>query len=121
MAKDPVCGMIVDEKTALNSEIGARTFCFCSPTCLNTFANPEKELGKLKKRMYVAVSGALVLAIMRAALYLGLAFGASTVTWAPIPDLPYLTWGLLLFFIVTPVQFVGGWTFYVGAYEAIRR
>ncbi len=121
MAKDPVCGMVVNEKTALSSEIGGRQFYFCSSSCLNTFANPEKELGKLKKRMYVAVSGALVLAIMRGALYLGLAFGAVAVTWAPIPNIPYLTWGLLLFFITTPIQFIGGWTFYVGAYEAVKR
>lgn len=121
MAKDPVCGMIVDEKAALSSEIGGRSFYFCSTTCLNTFANPEKELAKMKKRMYVAVSGALALAILRAAAYLALAFGAIAVTWAPIPQIPYLTWGLLLFFIVTPIQFIGGWTFYVGAYEAIKR
>jgi P-type Cu+ transporter len=121
MAKDPVCGMVVDEKTALNSEIGARRFYFCSSNCLNTFTNPEKELSKLKKRMYVAASGALVLAIMRAIVYLGLAFGAITVTWAPIPNIPYLTWGLLLFLIVTPIQFIGGWTFYRGAYEAVKR
>ncbi|HEX9677785.1 heavy metal translocating P-type ATPase [Nitrososphaera sp.] len=121
MAKDPVCGMVVDEKTALASDIGGRKFYFCSTNCLNTFTNPEKELSKLKKRMYVAASGALVLAILRAAVYLGLAFGAVTVTWAPIPDIPYLTWGLLLFIIVTPIQFIGGWTFYVGAYEAIKR
>ena len=121
MAKDPVCGMIVDEKTALSSEIGARTFYFCSPTCLNTFTNPEKELGKLKKRMYVAVSGALILAILRGGLYLALAFGAVAVTWVPIPQIPFLSWGLLLFIIVTPVQFIGGWTFYVGAYHAIKR
>ncbi len=121
MAKDPVCGMVVDEKTAISSQIEGRTFYFCSSNCLNTFANPEKELGKLKKRMYVAVSGALALAIMRAALYLGLAFGAVAVTWAPIPDIPFLTWGLLLFLITTPIQFIGGWTFYVGAYEAVKR
>jgi P-type Cu+ transporter len=121
MAKDPVCGMIVDEETALSSDIQGRKFHFCSTNCLNTFANPEKELSKLKKRMYVAVSGALVLAILRGAVYLGLAFGAITVTWAPIPDIPYLTWGLLLFIIVTPIQFIGGWTFYVGAYEAVKR
>ena len=121
MAKDPVCGMIVDEKTALNSEIGARTFYFCSPTCLNTFVNPEKELGKLKKRMYVAVSGALILAILRGGLYLALAFGAVAVTWVPFPQIPFLSWGMLLFIIVTPVQFIGGWTFYVGAYQAIKR
>ncbi len=113
--------MVVDEKTALSAEIGSRQFYFCSSNCLNTFVNPEKELSKLKKRMYVAVSGALILAIMRGALYLGLAFGAVAVTWAPIPNIPFLTWGLLLFFITTPIQFIGGWTFYVGAYEAIKR
>lgn len=121
MAKDPVCGMFVDEKTALNAQIEGRQFYFCSTNCLDTFANPEKELSKLKKRMYVAASGALALAIVRAMVYLGLAFGAITVTWAPIPNIPYLTWGLLLFIIVTPVQFIGGWTFYKGAYEAIKR
>jgi Cu+-exporting ATPase len=121
MAKDPVCGMVVNEGTALSADIGGRKFYFCSTNCLNTFANPEKELSKLKKRMYVAASGALILAILRAAVYLGLAFGAITVTWVPIPDIPYLTWGLLLFIIVTPIQFIGGWTFYVGAYEAVKR
>ena len=121
MAKDPVCGMVVDDKTALKSDIEGRQFYFCSSSCMNTFANPEKELSKLKKRMYVAATGALILAIIRGALYLGLAFGAVTITWAPIPNIPYLTWGLLLFIIVTPVQFIGGWTFYMGAYEAIKK
>ena len=121
MAKDPVCGMIVDEKTALSGDIGGRQFYFCSTNCLNTFSNPEAELSKLKKRMYVAVSGALALAVLRGAVYLALAFGAIAITWAPIPSIPYLTWGLLLFIIVTPIQFIGGWTFYVGAYEAVKR
>jgi Cu+-exporting ATPase len=121
MAKDPVCGMVVDEKTAQSAEIEGRQFYFCSSNCMKTFANPEKELSKLKKRMYVAATGALILAILRGAVYIGLAMGALTVTWAPIPNLPYLTWGLLLFIIVTPVQFIGGWTFYVGAYESIKK
>jgi Cu+-exporting ATPase len=121
MAKDPVCGMVVDDKTALQGTIEGRQFYFCSSSCMKTFANPEKELSKLKKRMYVAATGALILAIIRGALYLGLAFGAVAITWAPIPNIPYLTWGLLLFIIVTPVQFIGGWTFYVGAYEAIKK
>jgi len=121
MAKDPVCGMIVNEKSALSSEIGGKQFFFCSPNCQKTFVNPEKELSSLKKRMYVAASGALVLAILRAGLYLGLAVGAVTVTWIPIPQIPFLTWGLLLFIIVTPIQLIGGWTFYVGAYEGLKR
>jgi len=118
--KDPVCGMFVDEDHGLNATFGGRKFYFCSESCLRTFAEPEKELRNLKRRMYVAVSGALLLAIMRAGLYLGLAFGAVAVTWVPIPNLPILTWGLLLFAITTPVQFIGGWTFYVGAYKALR-
>jgi len=118
--KDPVCGMFVDEDHGLNATFGGRKFYFCSESCLRTFTAPEKELRNLKRRMYVAVSGALLLATMRASLYLGLAFGAVAVTWVPIPNLPILTWGLLLFLITTPVQFIGGWTFYVGAYKALR-
>ena len=121
MAKDPVCGMIVNEKTGLFSEFGGRKFYFCSPVCQKTFTEPEKELSRMKKRIYVATSGALVLAIIRGALYLGVAAGAITVTWVPFPQIPFLSYGLLLFIIVTPVQFIGGWTFYVGGYHAIIR
>ncbi len=120
MPKDPVCGMFVDGDHGLNATFGGRKFYFCSESCLRTFVAPEKELRNLKRRMYVAVSGALLLAIMRASLYLGLAFGAVAITWVPVPNLPILTWGLLLFLITTPVQFIGGWTFYVGAYKALR-
>lgn len=69
----------------------------------------------------MAASEALILAILRGLVDLVLAFGAVTVTWAPIPNIPFLTWGLLLFIIVTSVQFIGGWTFYKGAYETIKR
>jgi Cu+-exporting ATPase len=120
MAKDPVCGMIVNENTALSSEVGGRQFYFCSPICQQTFVQPEKELSKMKKRMYVAASGALVIAIFRAALYLGVAAGAIAVSWVPFPEIPFLSYGLLLFIIVTPVQFIGGWSFYAGAYIAIK-
>src|SRR3989338_6456832 len=120
MAKDPVCGMVVNEKTSIHSDIGGRTFYFCSPVCQMTFADPEKELSKMKKRMYVAASGALILAIIRAALYISVAAGAMVVSWVPFPEIPFLSYGMLLFIIVTPVQFIGGWTFYVGAYHAIK-
>ncbi len=37
MAKDPICGMTVDEATALNAERDGQTFCFCSEHCRKTF------------------------------------------------------------------------------------
>ncbi len=48
MAKDPVCGMDVDEKTAAGkSEYKGKTYYFCSPGCKKQFdQNPEKYVGK---------------------------------------------------------------------------
>lgn len=44
MAKDPVCNMNVDEKTAkLKSDYNGKTYYFCAPSCKSTFdKNPEK-------------------------------------------------------------------------------
>ena len=46
MAKDPVCGMDVDEKTApAKSEHMGKTYYFCAPGCKKDFdENPEKYL-----------------------------------------------------------------------------
>jgi YHS domain-containing protein len=48
MAKDPVCGMDVDEKTAAGkSDYKGQTYYFCSPGCKRTFdQNPEKYAGQ---------------------------------------------------------------------------
>ena len=37
MAIDPICGMKVDEKTALSAEHEGKTYYFCSPGCRNKF------------------------------------------------------------------------------------
>ena len=44
MAKDPVCGMTVDEKkTKFKSDHKGKTYYFCSAACKSTFdKNPEK-------------------------------------------------------------------------------
>lgn len=48
MAKDPVCGMDVDEKTTtLKSEYKGQTYYFCSPGCKRSFdKDPEKYVGR---------------------------------------------------------------------------
>ena len=37
MTKDPICGMTVDEASALHAERDRRTFYFCSDRCRHTF------------------------------------------------------------------------------------
>lgn len=119
-AKDPICGMMVDKATALTCERGGRTYYFCSQSCLRAFEDPERELKSMRTRVAVAMTGVLALAILRAGAFIALAAGATLLTWAPIPALPWFTWGVWLFILVTPVQFIGGWSFYVGAWQAIR-
>lgn len=120
MAKDPICGMMVDKAKALKSERGGRAYYFCSPACQRTFESPEAELKSMRTRVTIALTGVLFLAILRAAAFIALAAGATIVTWAPIPQLPWFTWGMWLFLLVTPVQFIGGWSFYRGAWNSIR-
>lgn len=120
LAKDPICGMMVNKQTALKRERGTRIYYFCSETCVHTFESPETELKSMKKRVAIALTGVLALAIFRAGAFLALATGATLMTWVPIPALPWFTWGVWLFIIVTPIQFIGGWSFYKGSWNAIR-
>ena len=120
MAKDPICGMMVDKASALKTERGGRAYYFCSAGCLKTFESPEQALKSMKTRVAVALTGVVALAILRAGAFIALAAGATIVTWVPIPALPWFTWGIWLFILTTPVQFIGGWGFYVGAWQALR-
>ncbi|MEM2910500.1 MAG: heavy metal translocating P-type ATPase [Nitrososphaerota archaeon] len=105
MAKDPVCGMFVEEtEEALKATVRGRTYYFCSETCLKTFLMPEVEVRNLK-RMSV--------------LSFALGIPALILTWFLNPSLPIPN-SLLLFFLATPVQFVAGWSFYKGMWHAIR-
>ncbi len=121
MVRDPVCGMMVDPTTALRSDLAGRTYYFCSSGCQRTFEAPDEELRRMKRRVTIAMTGVLVLAVLRVGVFLGLAAGATLLTWTPIEALPWFTWGVWMMILVTPVQFIGGAGFYKGAYQALRR
>ena len=121
LAKDPICGMVVPTATAISAQRAGRSYYFCSQGCRQTFLAPEQELGRMRRRIGIAISGVLALAVLRAAGFIALATGVSLLSWAPIAQLPWLTWGVWLFLLATPVQVIGGWSFYTGAWAALRR
>ena len=105
MAKDPVCGMYVNEKEAtITRLIRGRTYYFCSETCAKTFEKPEIEIRDLK----ILVTFSLILGF--------LTFFFSFVTVIPI-----LHNNVCLFLLSTPVQFIAGWRFYEGTWDAIKQ
>ncbi|MDH5791382.1 MAG: HAD-IC family P-type ATPase, partial [Candidatus Bathyarchaeota archaeon] len=105
MARDPVCGMFVDEEhAAFTAEVDGRTYYFCSEACMLTFIQPETERKNLRR--LVGFSLALGAATMALMFYNG-----------PVPLFPKHLWAFLL---ATPVQFVAGWRYYRGAWGAAR-
>jgi len=120
MVKDPICGMVIPKERSIKREVAGRSYYFCSETCVRTFEAPEAELKDMKRRVTIALTGVLALAVFRAAIFLGLAAGATILTWVPFAFLPWFNAGVWLFIITTPIMIFGGKGFFVGAYHAIK-
>jgi Cu+-exporting ATPase len=115
MAKDPVCGMFVEEKAnTIQYNKDGRTYYFCSTQCLNEFIQPEKELRKLK--IYVAISIALTIPIVF--LSLPHMFPAQFGHLFPMEIMNYTNYAMLA--LATPLQFWIGWRFYRGLWDGIK-
>jgi len=116
MAKDPVCGMFVEEKPdAIRYNKDGREYYFCSKQCLDEFLQPEKELKKLKK--YVAISIALTIPIVIFSLphMFPAQFSGGLFPIAVMHYGNYITLAL-----ATPLQFWIGWRFDRGLWDGIK-
>src|ERR671919_753084 len=115
MAKDPVCGMFVEEKPdTIQYNKDGRIYYFCSNQCLNEFTQPEKELRKLK--IYVAISIALTIPIIF--LSLPHMFPSQLGHLFPMDIMNYTNYVMLA--LATPLQFWIGWRFYRGLWDGIK-
>ncbi len=107
MASDPVCGMLVPvSDSSLRSTVRGTTYYFCSETCLETFAEPERQLRILKRNIALAVVLSVPIVLL---------------SYLPLPSsFPAGLLGWLLLTLTVPVQFISGWRFYRGTYDALR-
>ena len=104
MAKDPVCGMYVDERTAtITRTVRGTKWYFCSETCASTFLKPEVELKRLK-----------LLAVV------GILLAVPTLAFTQAMIFPQAINNYILFLLATPVQFFVGSRFYRGAYDSLK-
>src|SRR5437764_5460963 len=97
--------MYVEEgKHALQTTRYGTTYYFCSETCLAQFQAPEKSLARLKR--LVALGAVLTIPI-------------AALTYLPIiPDSRINN--IVMFILSLPVQFIVGFRFYRGSYDALR-
>ena len=115
VAKDPVCGMFVEEKPeSIRYNKDGREYYFCSKQCLNEFTQPEKELRKLKIYVVISIALTIPLVILSLPHMLPAQFGA----FFPMNFMHYSNYVMLA--LATPLQFWIGWRFYKGLWDGIK-
>jgi len=108
-AKDPVCGMFVEESPeALKAEVRGTVYYFCSEGCLRTFLRPEIEHRNILLTTIFSFALGVPIFILGMSDVVGLA------------ALNKGNLNLLLFALATPVQFIAGRRFYAGLLHALR-
>ena len=97
--------MFVEEsESTLHATVRGTTYYFCSQTCMKTFTEPERQLKVLKRNIALAVVLSFPIVILSYT--------------QPFSTLSLTGWVLLA--LTTPVQFISGWRFYRGTYDALK-
>src|SRR5208283_2186246 len=105
MPTDPVCGMFVEESPdTLHATVGGTTYYFCAESCMRTFIAPELELRSIRRNVVLALSLGIPILFLS---YVSVLPSSVPVGW-------------VLLALATPVQFIAGWRFYEGTYNAIK-
>ena len=105
MARDPVCGMYVDEDTTpFKTVVDGKTYYFCSEQCLRTFTQPEVERRNLRRLIILSTTLGVLTFL----------FGFFSIHF------PFLSVDVSLFLLATPVQFIAGYRYYRGAFDAAK-
>ncbi|MGN6559163.1 MAG: heavy metal translocating P-type ATPase, partial [Candidatus Nitrosocosmicus sp.] len=114
MAKDPICGMFVEENdNSIHYIKNGIKYYFCSTQCLNEFKEPEKELKKLKN--HVAISIALTIPI----IILSIPHMIPQLEHLYPMDMMRYT-NYIIMALATPIQFWIGLRFYRGFWDGIK-
>ncbi len=115
MAKDPVCGMFVEEKPdSIRHTMNGKKYFFCSSQCLNEFREPEKELKKLNIQVVSSVALTIPIILLSLPHMLPAQFGH----FLPIDLMRNSSYIMLV--LATPLQFWIGWRFYKGFWDGIK-
>ena len=102
MPTDPICGMFVPESSDLHIDRDGQRFYFCSQGCMDKFVSPSIEQSKLKRKLIVAWSLAVVVIVIQ---YL-------------FVSMPYRDY--IQMFLSIPVLFYSGSGFFQGAYHTLK-
>ena len=102
MPTDPICGMFVPESSDLHIDRDGQRFYFCSQGCMDKFVSPSIEQSKLKRKLIVAWSLAVVVIVIQ---YL-------------FVSMPYRDY--VQMFLSIPVLFYSGSGFFQGAYHTLK-
>src|SRR6187200_2484899 len=114
MAKDPICGMFVEEnESSIHHTKDGISYYFCSSQCLDEFLEPEKAFKKLK--IHVLISIVLTIPIVLFSLPHMI---PQLEHLYPMEMMEYINYILLA--LATPIQFWIGWRFYRGFWDGIK-